>query len=229
MNSLLLLHGAIGAKDQLKPLAEALSNDFDVHTINFSGHGGEDLPPSYSIERFADDVLNWMVEHNKETIDIFGYSMGGYVGLYLALHHPERVGKLFTLATKLEWSPDIAARETKMLNPEKIAEKVPAFATALEQRHAPQDWTAVMHRTADMMVKMGEKNPILPEQFEQIETPVTISLGDRDSMVSMDETYKVYRQLKNARMIMMPDTPHPIEKVSTSRLSAEILQFFGEE
>lgn len=228
MNSLLLLHGAIGAKDQLQPLADSLSSELDVHTINFSGHGGEALPPSYSIERFAYDVLNWMVENNKETIDIFGYSMGGYVGLYLALHHPERVGKLFTLATKLDWSPEIAARETKMLNPEKIAEKVPAFAKALEQRHAPQNWETVMQRTTDMMLKMGKKNPILPDQFAQIETPVTISLGDRDNMVSLDETYKVYRQLQSARLIVMPDTPHPIEKISTGRLSEEIKQFFSQ-
>jgi esterase/lipase len=41
MKDILLLHGAIGAKDQLQPLADALKDRYIVHTLNFSGHGGE--------------------------------------------------------------------------------------------------------------------------------------------------------------------------------------------
>jgi esterase/lipase len=44
MAHLVLLHGAIGSKDQLHPLANALKKDFDVHLLNFSGHGGNAFP-----------------------------------------------------------------------------------------------------------------------------------------------------------------------------------------
>ena len=91
MNSLLLLHGAIGAKDQLQPIAEQLKNTFDVHTLNFSGHGGEPMPSSFSIEQFAGDVLLFLKQNNISKTNIFGYSMGGYVALYLAKHHPDRL------------------------------------------------------------------------------------------------------------------------------------------
>ena len=57
MQKILLLHGAIGAKDQLQDLERWLSRDFEVYTLNFSGHGGEEIPTEFSIEKFAEDVL----------------------------------------------------------------------------------------------------------------------------------------------------------------------------
>lgn len=44
MQHLILLHGALGSKDQLQPLATALERHFQVHIFNFSGHGGRPFP-----------------------------------------------------------------------------------------------------------------------------------------------------------------------------------------
>ena len=58
MQHLILLHGAIGAKDQLQVLADELSNEFIVHNLGFIGHGGEPLPrEAFSIELFANVIL----------------------------------------------------------------------------------------------------------------------------------------------------------------------------
>ena len=79
-----------------------------------------------------------MNENYIQTIDIFGYSMGGYVALWLARFYPDRVGKIFTLGTKLKWNDEEAEKEIKMLNPEKVELKVPAFAQQLAERHGEQ-------------------------------------------------------------------------------------------
>ena len=228
MQHLLLLHGAIGAKDQLQPLAEKLKDTFKVHTLSFSGHGGEAMPETFSIEAFAADVLTYLQKNNIGKASLFGYSMGGYVALYLAKHHPAKVEKIFTLATKFLWTPEIAAKETKMLDAEKIAGKIPAFANALEQRHAPNDWKAVLQKTAAMMTELGHNNPLQLSDYEQIEQPVLIGIGDKDTMVTLEETIDVYRKLKNANFIVLPNTQHPIEKVDVERLAREVELFFIE-
>lgn len=226
MQNLLLLHGAIGAKDQFNPLVEKLNGDFQIHNLNFSGHGGEPIPENYSIPQFAKDVLAYLEQNHIATIDIFGYSMGGYVALYLAKHHPEKVGRIFTLATKFHWTPDIAWRETKMLDPEKISEKIPAFAEQLQKRHEPADWKQVMRKTADMMLAMGEDNPLKPNDYTTITQRVRIGIGDKDAMVTLEETIETYRKLQQASLIVFPDTPHPVEKVDLERLAREISGFF---
>ncbi|MEO8768662.1 MAG: alpha/beta fold hydrolase [Ferruginibacter sp.] len=80
MKHLLLLHGAIGAKDQLDELANSLRSKYHVHTIDFNGHGGSPATDeSFSIESFAHDVIKYLQENKINQVAIFGYSMGGYV------------------------------------------------------------------------------------------------------------------------------------------------------
>jgi esterase/lipase len=226
MQHLLLLHGAIGSADQLKPFANVLEQKYIVHTPNFSGHGGKQDIPNFCIESFADDVLNYIHQYNIENVSVFGYSMGGYVALYLAKHHPEKIGKVFTFATKFLWNPVIAQQEIKMLDANKIAEKIPAFAQALEKRHSPNDWKAVLKKTADMMIALGTDNPLKKEDYEHIQQPVLIGIGDKDTMVTLEETIEVYRTLKQGNLIVLPQTPHLIEKVAVERLTKEMELFF---
>lgn len=228
MMKLLLLHGALGAKKQFTEIEKALQDSFHVHSINFSGHGGEPTPVEpFSIELFASDVLKWMEMNNTSKIDIFGYSMGGYAALYIAKKYPQKIGKIFTLATKFEWNVEISGREVKMLDAAKIKEKIPKFAMELAKRHAPENWETVMAKTAEMMIKLGRKNTLSLDVYAQIENEVLVGIGDRDKMVTIEETIAVYRKLKNGRLLVLPDTPHPLEQVSVERLAYEIKKFFG--
>lgn len=192
----------------------------------FSGHGGSDLPKVYSIELFANDVLEYLDSKQIDQIDIFGYSMGGYVALYLAKHHLHRIGTIFTLATKLEWTEEIALKETKMLNPEKIQEKIPHFADIIIKRHNPQDWRLVLYKTAEMMIEMEKNNPLKLEDFTNINHFVRISIGDNDNMVSLNKTLDVFNKLTNSSLLVIPNTQHSIEKVDNDRLIYEIKNWF---
>lgn len=225
---LLLLHGAIGSSEQLKPLqAELQKLGFDAKLFDFCGHGGREIPEApFSISLFADEVVSWMDDHRIGVIDIFGYSMGGYVGLYLAKHYPERVRKILTVATKLAWDVSTSQKEVKMLDPKKISEKIPKFAEILKQRHAPASWELVLEKTAQMMLVMGERPPLTDEDFNSISHIVQLAVGDGDTMVSLEETIHVCRELKDAGFTVLPDTPHPIEQMNVQLLVTTVENFF---
>jgi esterase/lipase len=227
MEHLLLLHGAIGAKEQFIPLAEKLKSNYNVHTLNFSGHGGEPMPERFSIEVFANDVLNYLDKNSIDKVNIFGYSMGGYVAMYLAKNYPTRISKVMTLATKFLWTEAIAEKEIKMLNAEKIQEKLPEFAKILEDRNKPNDWKLALKATAEIMIALGKNNTLQLSDYEAIEHQTLISIGDKDTMVTLEETIAVYRQIKNANFLVLPNTQHPIEKVKVERISSEIKSFFN--
>lgn len=224
---LLLLHGAIGSGKQLDPLAAVLRENFEIRSINFSGHGGEPFPEEgFSIPLFAREVHSYLARTNNSPANIFGYSMGGYVALYLAKHFPASVNRIFTLATKFDWNESGAAKESGMLVPEKIAEKVQDFARQLQERHAPQDWKAVLRKTSDMMLEMGKTPPLSKEDFKTIPHKAVLSVGDKDKMVSREETQEVSTLLPNASCIILKDVPHPIEQVSPQLLNSELISFF---
>ena len=226
MQEILLLHGAIGDSEQLKPLDKLLAVDHIVYRLNFNGHGGTPISGDpFSIEGFAQEVIDFLSVHHINSINIFGFSMGGYVAMYLAKYYPDKVNKLITLATKFHWDDTVAAKELTLLDPEQIAEKIPAFAAQLKMRHNPQDWKIVLHKTAEMLLKMGNNNTIKMQEYQSIKQPVLVMLGDRDKMVSLEETTKIYRQLPNAELLILPETQHPIESVNIHRLAVEIKSF----
>jgi pimeloyl-ACP methyl ester carboxylesterase len=224
MNPILLLHGALGSKTQLDPLKSSLEKQGrTVFLINFSGHSGVPFAPTFGIEAFSNDVLKFLQTFSIKRADIFGYSMGGYVALWFAHQHPEKAGKIVTLGTKFDWDPGSAEKETRKLNPEKIEEKVPAFARILQNRHAPNDWKELLRRTAEMMTGLGAK-PLLTEAvFKSITQEVEILLGDQDDMADRSYTEHVSKLIPNSRFELLMNTPHPIEKVELSCITSRFV------
>jgi len=224
---LLILHGAAGSKDRFEKLSALLEKYFDVFRLNFSGHGGETIPEEiFSIELFSRDVIAFLNKHEIRQINIFGYSMGGFVAIYLASNFPERVSKIFTLGTKFNWSKETVKQEIKLLDVEVIEAKLPAYADELRTLHEPNDWKTVIAKTIEMLKEIGKKNPLTDKDLSDLDIPVLIGMGDRDNMVIIEESVFSYRLLKKGQLLILPDTPHPIHNADVKLLSLEMKRFF---
>lgn len=224
MQNLLLLHGALGFSGQFENLLPLLKDSYNVFTFDFGGHGKKAMPDALSIEHFAKETSAFINSSIGDETDIFGHSMGGYVALFMARHNMEQIGKILTLGTKLNWTPEIAANEAKLLNTEKIKEKIPAFAKSLADMHG-DNWELLCQKTAHMMIDLGNAPALTHDDFTQIENIIQLGLGDKDNMVSFEETVITYRQLKNGRLAVLPNTLHPYNKVDINRLAYEIKAF----
>jgi pimeloyl-ACP methyl ester carboxylesterase len=224
-NNLLLLHGALGSKMQLKSLQQLLATDFTVYTLNFEGHGDHFSTNDFCMERFAENIAEKLQALEISKTHIFGYSMGGYVALQLAKKHPELIDRIVTLGTKFNWSLEAAQQEVKMLNPEKIQEKIPAFAKYLQELHQPNDWKEVVQKTADMMLALANGKKLTDDDLNQIQHKVLIGIGALDTMVTIGESENAATQLPNATLKIIDDVKHPIEKVDVHVLATVIRDF----
>ena len=223
---LLLLHGAIGAASQFAPLHEVLRESFTTHSFDFEGHGEKAFANRpFRIEQFAENLASFIDEHNLQPCCIFGYSMGGYVALHLAATKPQYIKKIYTLATKFNWSAESAAKESAMLNPDKIIEKIPAFAQSLDARHI-HGWKENLQRTAEMMHDLGESPALNETALKKISVPCRIAVGDADTMVTREETEKFSSFIQDAAYRVLHNTLHPLEKINPSLLKQELEEFF---
>ena len=227
MKNLIILHGALGAKSQFEQLASPLKNHFDVHILEFNGHGAKaDDSVDFSIELFAQNLKEFMQENGIQKPLIFGYSMGGYVALKLESQYPGSIEKLVTLGTKFDWNPESAEKEAKMLNAEKIAEKVPAFANYLKSLHGEENWKAVLERTAKMMLELGNKPVLKSYDFHHIQIPVQLLRGEKDVMVTKEETTEVQSLLGNGSYHEVAEWVHPINLVPSDQLAQQLLSLY---
>jgi len=219
MQNIVLLHGALGAAADLEPLTAALTGKgLTVHSFSFSGHGQTPFAAGFGIETFAAELKHF-IEHEKlQQPVVFGYSMGGFVALYLASQQPGLIGSIVTLGTKFNWSAEAVEKETAGLEPGWMLEKIPAFARSLELKQGAA-WKELLARTADLMREIGARQFLSPGVLKTITTPVLLCIGDRDKMVTLEETINVYKMLPKAAMYMLPDTKHPIETANTELLA----------
>ncbi len=216
---LILLHGALGSAAQLSELRAILAPDRPVFALNFPGHGGIPSEGPFSVASFGESVLDYLDEQQFTQVDVFGYSMGGYVALWLAWKYPERVRQVITLGTKLAWSPETASGMSRMFDAEKIALKVPHFAQYLADVHAPLDWKALCRQTADFLHQLGEGHGIPQAAYAQITCPVHIGRGDADQVVSLEECNEVADLLPNGKVHVLQGVPHGIEQADVGGIA----------
>ncbi len=223
MKNIILLHGAIGAADQLANLENELINfDFKVFKFSFSGHGKTPFENHFGITQFAKELELFITKNNLIKPIVFGYSMGGYVALYLASQQPLLMGNIITLGTKFNWTKDIVTKEIQLLNPQSILNKVPKYANTLQQRHGT-NWIKLLEKTSLLMIELSELNLLNENNLSQINNFVALGLADNDSMVTIEETNTVFNNLKNAKQFNLINTKHPIESVNVLELCTIIL------
>lgn len=222
--NLLLLHGALGSARQLKPLQERMGGI----AIDLAGHGERELPAEgLTFDHFVADIERAFAEQGWQQADLFGYSMGGYAALLFAAKYPERVRSVVTLGTKYLWTPEGLQKELRMLDPEVMLAKVPAFAQKLSEAHGEEKWRALVAAIAAAMKGLATSPLLTPQVCARIQCRVLLCVGDGDTTAVPHDTRLFCSGLRYANVEVLRDTRHPFETVHPDALEKVLADFWG--
>ena len=102
---LVLLHGGLMTIDTFGPILPALAASRQVIAVELQGHGHTGpLDRPMSFKAMAADVAEVIRSLGHDSVDVVGYSMGGTVGLRLALDRPELVDRLVVASAPYAFS-----------------------------------------------------------------------------------------------------------------------------
>jgi 3-oxoadipate enol-lactonase len=115
----LLFSNSLGASLEMwDPQARALGDAFQVLRYDTRGHGKSSVPPApYTVAQLGGDVVNLLDHLGVESAHLCGLSMGGITAMWVAIHHPERIGRLVLsntaawIGTHAGWTERAAAVE----------------------------------------------------------------------------------------------------------------------
>ena len=115
--ALLLLHGFLGRKEDWQEIAPALSLDHFVIAVDMPGHGESVEGFSerdYSMAGCSELLRNSLDSLQIGRCSVVGYSMGGRLALYFAVHHPSRCRSVIleSASPGLRTEAERAARRT---------------------------------------------------------------------------------------------------------------------
>ena len=92
---LLVLHGGLGSIDMFGPVLPALAKGRQVIAVDLHGHGRTALGARpISLVDMGNDVAGIVSKLGHKQVDVLGYSLGGGVGLRMAIQHPATVRRL---------------------------------------------------------------------------------------------------------------------------------------
>jgi fructose-1,6-bisphosphatase/inositol monophosphatase family enzyme len=93
----------------------------------------------------------------------------------------------------------------------------------LARRHGNERWKDVLKHTAHLMTELGADPVLTHDRVAGLDAKVRYLIGDRDEMVSLEETIGFYRATPEATLGVLPNTRHPIEKVDLNVLLPHLI------
>jgi pimeloyl-ACP methyl ester carboxylesterase len=200
---LVVLHGAFGWANAFPQLAR----NRQLIAVELQGHGQTALTDRLmTFEQLADDVAA-LIRHLKlERADVFGYSMGGVVALGVALRHPDVVGKVAITGSHSGKAADAFEPETLKQFKSLAADFAPPPLKSHYDQVAPDptQWPALVAGVRKMGV---EFQGFSPDDLRAIQSPVLITLGDRDG-IRVEHVVEMYRLIPNAQLAVFPNATH---------------------
>jgi pimeloyl-ACP methyl ester carboxylesterase len=219
---LLVLHGGFMSGDAMRPFVEAFAASRPVIAIDARGHGRSgDLPGPITYELMADDAAAVLAALNVASADVLGYSMGGTTALFMAIRHPDRVGKQIILAGASRrdgWYPEVLQAmaqatpaaftgtpieaEYRRLSP--TPEKFPTFVeevTALEEMNYDRSNEAIRAIDDKTMIIVGDADGMQLEHA--VELFKLRGGGDREAAMR-----GFLSEAPRARLAILPATSH---------------------
>ena len=178
---LVLLHGGLGATSMFGPNLPALAKGRQVIAVDLQGHGRTaDIDRPISPELMAEDIAA-LIKHLKlERPDVMGYSLGGGVAFFVALRHPELVGKLVLVSTPIRrnaFYPEILGQQGQVTAEAAEAMKqTPMYQLYASIAPRPEDWPRLLQKIGESM----KDDFNYSKEVAQIKAPTMIVAGDAD-------------------------------------------------
>jgi len=94
---LIILHGLFGMSDNWFSIAKRLSEHYHVYLPDLRNHGNSPHSDEFNYAVMADDVREFILEHHLDPAYLAGHSLGGKVGMTLALKDSRLISKLVVI------------------------------------------------------------------------------------------------------------------------------------
>ena len=182
--------------------AAAFAGEYRVLRYDHRGHGGSPVPRGpYTIEELAGDVLELLDALGIGRVTFVGLSIGGAVGMSLALRAPERIERLALCCTSRRFGA-----------PEAVAD------AALERWLTPEAPAAMRERLRAMLVSTPPEGYAscaealaghdLRGALGALRMPVLAVGGDDDPAAPPDEVRAIAGEIPAARLHMIERARH---------------------
>jgi pimeloyl-ACP methyl ester carboxylesterase len=200
------------------------------HVITFDnrGVGASTGRVPDSVEAMADDAYTFITALGFDEIDVFAFSLGGFVAQELVLKHPALVRKLVLTGTGPKGGKGIDKvagityrdilratvtrsdpKEFLFFNRNTVGKSAArAFIHRLEERTLDRDTPITVTALRTQLKAIKKWGRCSPDNLATITSPTLIANGDNDRMVASILSEDLRRRIPDSELIIYPDSGH---------------------
>jgi pimeloyl-ACP methyl ester carboxylesterase len=229
---IVLLQHFMGNLDNYDPaITDALAKGRDVILTDNTGVGRSTGAAPETVTGMARDAASLIDALGLEQVDLFGFSMGGFVAQQIAVDRSELVRRLILVGTgprggddMEQLDPDVAPLFAQVYEPQDLM-WLPIFFSPsdasqaagrsfLERIRARADDRDVPVSEATVAAHLAaahEWGAAAPGSFDYLHAishPTLVVNGSNDIVVSTVNSYILQQNLPNAELILFPDSNH---------------------
>jgi len=209
-------------------IVDAIAKNRHVIAFDQRGVGASTGTVPDTIEEAADHAYEFITALGFEKIDIFSFSMGGFIAQDLIVKHPDLVRKLVLTGTGPRGGEhidkvvgvtywDILRATLTRSDPKEFLffnrnatgkPAAKAFVARLAERTTDRDNAVGIKAFRTQLKAIQKYGRSAPSDLSMFTQPTLIANGDNDRMVPSVLSEDMHRRIKGSELIIYPDSGH---------------------
>lgn len=209
-------------------IVDPIAQNRHVITFDNRGVGGSTGKVPDTVEEMADAAYTFIKALGFDTIDVFSFSLGGFIAQDLVVKHPELVRKLVLTGTGPRGGKDIDKvvgttywdilratltrqdpKEFLFFNRNATGKPAAkAFIKRLRERTVDRDADISVKAFRTQLKAIQRFGRSAPADLSKLTQPTLIANGDNDRMVPSVLSEDLHRRIKGSELIIYPDSGH---------------------
>ncbi|HEX7855426.1 MAG TPA: alpha/beta hydrolase [Sphingobium sp.] len=209
-------------------IIDGLADTRPVIAIDYRGVGASGGEARLTVAEMAQDSIALIRALHLDQVDLFGFSLGGFVAQEIARQEPDLVRKMILTGTgpaggegiekvgPISWpliikamltfrDPKIYLFFTSSANGRRAAK---AFLERLKERKVDRDKSVTIGVFLRQLKAIRAWGLQAPQDLGSIQKPVLVANGDHDIMVPSINSTDLARRLPNAELVLYEDAGH---------------------
>jgi len=230
MKNLLILHGWGSRAENWSRVKELLERKgYKVFVPDLPGFGeNPPLSRAWSIDDYVEWVSDFCEKNNLSQFFLLGHSFGGAVAVKFSLKYPEKVKKMFLVA-----SSGIRRKTIKKEIFKKIANFLKFFSFLPFYFPIRKIFYKIIIQKSDYPYTKGIMketylkivNEDISFCFSEVSVPTIIIWGDKDDVLPVKNAYFINQKIKNSNLVIVVGANHDLERKVPEILVEKILNF----
>ncbi len=224
--TIIFAHGLLWDNEMFEPQVNELKERYRCIAFDFRGQGKSPATKSgYDMENLTEDTLELISKLVDGPVHFLGLSMGGFIGMRIAINHPEKLKSLMLLETTADPEPEVNKPKylklcfvAKWIGVTPIVDKTMAIMFSQSFLHDPEkaelkrDWENRLKKlkrwTFGRAVRGVVDRKGVYDSLDRISTPTLIVVGDEDVATVPARALRMKEAIKDSQLVTVEKAGH---------------------